>query len=412
MNIEIANRLVELRKKNGLSQEELAEKLGLSRQAVSKWERAEASPDTDNLICLAKLYGVSLDDLLNTDEPLDEIAREVKEEREEKEDKGKAPRHGDGNKLFFDWFSFRPYGFDSVEPTGHSLIFYDENGNIIHNISETHINQADGTNVKIEDDEIRVNLPSGAFIHIEEDEYRYKDPDGNAVHSEVSGNGKADVYARKFLLPTNELSRIEIDKDRICAYGLDGKNLLTAEQPELRYECVSGEVIVIASNKIHIGDPAGNNVDISPNGTTVSRAGKPTMQFARAETKIDCSGATLSLSCKKKIGNIVEGLVTSLLGLLALIAYLCVGFYLQGQGDYRGWACWWVVFLVPEMVASIIRAIRKRRPTQVNIVFFALFAYIPCGFYLDLWHPMWLLFMAVPVWYTIFHNIEKIQRRD
>jgi transcriptional regulator with XRE-family HTH domain len=76
MNIEIANRLVELRKKSGLSQEELAAKLGLSRQAVSKWERAEASPDTDNLICLAKLYGVSLDTLLNTDESIDDIVKE------------------------------------------------------------------------------------------------------------------------------------------------------------------------------------------------------------------------------------------------------------------------------------------------------------------------------------------------
>ena len=74
MNIKIANRLVELRKKNGLSQEELANKLGISRQAVSKWERAEASPDTDNLICLAKLYGISLDDLLNSDESLEDIA--------------------------------------------------------------------------------------------------------------------------------------------------------------------------------------------------------------------------------------------------------------------------------------------------------------------------------------------------
>ena len=45
MNIEIANRLVHLRKSNHLSQEALAEKLGISRQAVSKWERAEASPD-------------------------------------------------------------------------------------------------------------------------------------------------------------------------------------------------------------------------------------------------------------------------------------------------------------------------------------------------------------------------------
>ena len=53
MNIEIANRLVNLRKEKNLSQEALAEQLGISRQAVSKWERAEASPDTDNLILLA-----------------------------------------------------------------------------------------------------------------------------------------------------------------------------------------------------------------------------------------------------------------------------------------------------------------------------------------------------------------------
>lgn len=64
MNIEIANRLLQYRKSSGLSQEELAEKIGVSRQAVSKWERAEASPDTDNLIILAKVYGVSLDELL------------------------------------------------------------------------------------------------------------------------------------------------------------------------------------------------------------------------------------------------------------------------------------------------------------------------------------------------------------
>ena len=66
MNIEIANRLVQLRKENGLSQEALAAKLGISRQAISKWERAEASPDTDNLMALAELYGMSLDALLNT----------------------------------------------------------------------------------------------------------------------------------------------------------------------------------------------------------------------------------------------------------------------------------------------------------------------------------------------------------
>ncbi|MEF9893693.1 MAG: helix-turn-helix transcriptional regulator [Anaerorhabdus sp.] len=80
MNIEIANRLVDLRKQHGYSQEELAQELGISRQAISKWERAESSPDTDNLILLAKLYNISLDEMLkatsetNTEEKTQEQA--------------------------------------------------------------------------------------------------------------------------------------------------------------------------------------------------------------------------------------------------------------------------------------------------------------------------------------------------
>lgn len=64
MNIEISDRLVALRREHHFSQEDLAAKLGVSRQAISKWERAESSPDTDNLIALAQLYGISLDTLL------------------------------------------------------------------------------------------------------------------------------------------------------------------------------------------------------------------------------------------------------------------------------------------------------------------------------------------------------------
>ncbi|RDB79707.1 XRE family transcriptional regulator [Eggerthella lenta] len=80
MNVEIAQRLAAMRREQGYSQEELAERLGLSRQAVSKWERAESSPDTGNLIALAKLYGVSLDDLLRIDEDVvDDVAFEEKD---------------------------------------------------------------------------------------------------------------------------------------------------------------------------------------------------------------------------------------------------------------------------------------------------------------------------------------------
>ena len=60
--------LAERRKEKGYTQKELAAKLFISDKAVSKWERAEASPDTDNLIALAKLYHVSLDELLKINE--------------------------------------------------------------------------------------------------------------------------------------------------------------------------------------------------------------------------------------------------------------------------------------------------------------------------------------------------------
>ena len=115
MNIEIANRLVNLRKANNLSQEALAEKLGISRQAVSKWERAEASPDTDNLILLARIYGVSLDELLKTE---DEIPRPEPEQPDDENPSGREEyteqeSFGDGKILDIgqkydkEWFSHR-----------------------------------------------------------------------------------------------------------------------------------------------------------------------------------------------------------------------------------------------------------------------------------------------------------------
>ena len=82
MNVEIAQRLAAMRREKGYSQEELANRLGLSRQAVSKWERAESSPDTGNLIALADLYGVTLDELVRVDV---DIADDVRFEEADKE---------------------------------------------------------------------------------------------------------------------------------------------------------------------------------------------------------------------------------------------------------------------------------------------------------------------------------------
>lgn len=59
-----ADKIIELRKKNGMTQEELAEKMGVSRQSVSKWEGAQSIPDLEKILRLSELFGVSTDYLL------------------------------------------------------------------------------------------------------------------------------------------------------------------------------------------------------------------------------------------------------------------------------------------------------------------------------------------------------------
>ena len=53
-----------LRRRDGITQEELAEKLGVSRQSVSKWETGDAYPETEKIIALCRMFGVSMDDLM------------------------------------------------------------------------------------------------------------------------------------------------------------------------------------------------------------------------------------------------------------------------------------------------------------------------------------------------------------
>lgn len=104
MDIKTANRLQQLRKMNGYSQDALAEQLGISRQAISKWERAESSPDTDNLIALAQLYGMTLDELLNSenDKVIIDPSPSDEEEPEAKPIKRRRPSlHGALGKTLF-----------------------------------------------------------------------------------------------------------------------------------------------------------------------------------------------------------------------------------------------------------------------------------------------------------------------
>ena len=73
---QLAQQIKKLRTANNLSQYELAEKLYISRQAISKWENGEATPDMDKLVQLAEIFGVSLDYLVLGKETEKEIVVE------------------------------------------------------------------------------------------------------------------------------------------------------------------------------------------------------------------------------------------------------------------------------------------------------------------------------------------------
>ena len=239
MTIEIADRLVKLRKKYGYSQEELADKLGLSRQAVSKWERAEASPDTDNLICLAKLYGVSLDELLATDEDIDTIVEEqVKSDRKE--------------------------------------------------LNEEKVDD----HAEIKDDHVVLFAKDG--------------------------------------------KKVTIDNKGITCYNKDG---------------------------------------------TIKRK------------NFDVPGAII-------------GAIEATLFLFALVAYILLG------AICNLWYNAWVLFFLPEIVCSLMRAIKGRNAQRFNIAFVSLFAFffvcmcIP-GLDANLWHPLWVVFFAIPLYHSTVGLINK-----
>lgn len=67
--MKLSEQIIRFRKQRGLSQEELAEKIGVSRQAVSKWESAQSIPDLDKLIRLSEYFDVTIDELVKGEPP-------------------------------------------------------------------------------------------------------------------------------------------------------------------------------------------------------------------------------------------------------------------------------------------------------------------------------------------------------
>lgn len=77
--MKFGDKLIKLRKKHGLSQEDLANKLNVSRQSVSKWESNNTYPETDKIVQICNIFNCSMDDLINDNvTEIEEVERKEK----------------------------------------------------------------------------------------------------------------------------------------------------------------------------------------------------------------------------------------------------------------------------------------------------------------------------------------------
>lgn len=192
MDLAMEQRLVDRRKAAGLSQEALAAQLGVSRQAVSKWERSESSPDTDNLIALAALYGVSLDELLYGEAASDadsseDGSTETVDEAKEAED---SAEHADcGDKPLVDISLAR--GIHVIDPNKGEEVHVGWNG--IHVT-----NERKGEEVHVGPDDVHVDTleDDGHSVHTDDD--GTVTIDGETFSSWKEAHDKLDHHGKHF----------------------------------------------------------------------------------------------------------------------------------------------------------------------------------------------------------------------
>ena len=263
MTIELANRLVEFRKKFGYSQEELGNRLNVSRQSISNWESGEVTPSIDYLKELAKIYGVSLDDLVNCDKTVDEVLNKDKSKKEEADDKN-----------------------DFTVNDGKSYVNISKDG--------IHILDEDGSSVDIDNKGIKVNDNSDA-----------------------------------------------------------------------------------KSNSFDYGVKLDNNL-------------KAHFNYISKKKK------------RERIAEKVNSIVTGVFALLVLAAYLTLGFLVNGA-----WGVYWTLFILIPVPGLLMMAIIKRKFCVVPIPLMVTFAYLFMGVKFSMWHPWWLLFLIIPVYYSVFGPIDK-----
>lgn len=340
MNIEIANRLVNLRKQSGLSQEQLAEKIGVSRQAVSKWERSEASPDTDNIILLARLYNISLDELLKTE---DEIPTDNSEDTEEEPEAS---------------------GFDSAA---------EEN---TENISEnTEDNGSEGA--REQDDNYYNFGDSEDKVHIGLDGIHVSSRNGDEVHV---GWGGIHVNEHKGDKVDIDHRGIHVNEYGGDSVSVDEKGVFVNGEKKDIGRCIKKHAGIVAP-VVFIAFTCFICFGAFCNGwawSWICLLGIPVV--------VGIVEAIVQKDIRKLDAPVVFG---------CTIEFFVLGFFCNG------WATSWLAFLLIPVICSLFEVIRKGHLKHFCYPVFIAFIFLFFGMNMNLWHPTWVIFLTVPLFYWL-----------
>lgn len=427
MNVEIAQRLADRRKQAGLSQEALAEQLGVSRQAVSKWERSESSPDTDNLIALAQLYGVSLDDLLYVD---DEIRDDVTFEAADRAVKGGAGQSTPAAESAPDPAS-GPSVPQDPEPASFgkkSKVHVGFGGvHVLDGDDYVHVSWRDGVHVK--------DSKNGEEVHVGWDGIHVKDARGSVGDRRAAADGVGpDGNDRQAAQ-----AQYDSDDERWRDRG-DQRRQAREERREdrERRRCerdgAGGEWVSVTDEGVAGSDGEGNEFVMNDDGVVVNgehfdswreanakyrhgwddeRWNEPcgytvhgerfdTMEEARAKYG-DEVGKSIPVR-KHYLREFEKSWLKFPYPLVAIVVYLLLGI-LNGA-----WAMGLFLFLTIPIYYMVGHAIgRKRLAPLVSgaypIAVVAWFCWM--AFVLNQPHPAWVAFLTIPVVEWLVHSLSR-----
>ncbi len=361
MNVEIANRLQMLRKKNGYSQEELAERIGISRQAVSKWERAEASPDTDNLILLAKLYGVTLDELLRTDNAMPN-SEGISLRKEDYEYVGSKPDDGE----------IYPNGRGSFQEAEHGQHYNETN----YSTGEVH----GYYNAKPADDTAKTNSSDPGEL--------------------IKNVADFTINVTKQAINTAAKAISEADEKMKSGEGLEKS---VGESFEKNFEGFGKRVDDFGEKVAKKFDSLGREIDRKFDDFSKEADKK----FYNQNHKNNNQKATEN--SKKKYPVL-------LLDKLFPLIIVCI-FLLFVSWDLAH--PMWIIFLFIPVYYIFRRAFNRYRAGEISaskaIINFidgalpvgVVFIFLALGFLTELWDILWTIFFIIPLWYTGKEAVKK-----